>query len=383
MRCSAVVCSILPPYILRHLAERGDTEARAIAHATLETSAYIRGERGATTGIATLLTVSPGEKRRTVYDARHQRILPGERVRGEGEPRSRDLAVDEAYDGSGKTYDFFADVFGRNSIDDAGMRLDATVHYGVRFANAQWNGRQMVYGDGDGRIFNRFTKAVDVIAHELTHGITQHTAGLAYHDQPGALNEHFSDVFGALVKQHSLKQKAGEADWLIGAGLFARRIHGDAVRSMKAPGSAYDDPLLGKDPQPAHMRDYVPGEDDNGGVHVNSGIPNRAFYLAATSLDGFAWESAGRIWYRTLTRRLEPESSFAACAEATVDVARELFGARSAPERAVADGWKAVGIGVSAQAPRRGTRVPVRRTEGIEVATGGAEWPSVLPRTEE
>ena len=207
-------------------------------------SASARGERSAFS-FAALLTVAPGEKRRTVYDARHSRQLPGRRVRGEGDRATGDSAADEAYDGAGRTYDFFRKVLGRNSIDDRGMRLDATVHYGQRFDNAQWNGRQMIYGDGDGRYFRRFTASLEVIAHELAHGVTQHSAALAYENQSGALNEHFSDVFGILVKQHSLKLTAAKSDWLIGGELLTARVDGDAVRSMKAPGTAYDDAILG------------------------------------------------------------------------------------------------------------------------------------------
>ena len=158
----------------------------------------------------------------------------------------------------------------------------------------------MVFGDGDGQIFNRFTIAVDVIGHELTHGVTEHESNLMYFGQPGALNEHLSDVFGSLVKQYP-NETADKADWLIGEGLLAKSIKGKALRSMKDPGTAYDDPLLGKDPQPAHMSDYVRGPADNFGVHTNSGSPNRAFYLASTKMGGFAWETAGLIWYETMT----------------------------------------------------------------------------------
>ena len=150
-------------------------------------------------------------------------------------------------------------------------------------------------------MFNRFTVAVDVIGHELTHGVTQFEAKLAYWDQSGALNESFSDIFRSLVKQKKLNQTADQADWLIGAGLFTSNVKGLAIRSMKEPGTAYDDPLLGKDPQPAHMRHYVNTTSDNGGVHINSGIPNRAFYLAALEIGGHAWERAGKIWYMTFT----------------------------------------------------------------------------------
>lgn len=333
----------LPPHILRHIAEHAEGDLRDHALASLDRSAQLRGER-AVAMLARQLAVPAGEKRRTVYDANHGHLLPGKLVRGEGAPRGRDAAVNEAYDGAGRTYDFFSDVFGRNSIDDRGMRLDSTVHYGVKFDNAQWNGRQMIYGDGDGQLFQRFTKSLDVIAHELTHGITQFTANLDYQDQPGALNESFSDVFGVLVRQYASKQTAAKADWLIGAELFTRRVQGEAVRSMKAPGTAYDDPLLGKDPQPAHMRDYQTMRADNGGVHINSGIPNHAFYIAATLIGGKAWEVAGRIWYLTLTEKLKETADFRDCAEATFAAAGELFGSGSTPQNAVAEAWKGVGV---------------------------------------
>src|SRR5690242_1922321 len=165
----------------------------------------------------------------------------------------------------------------------------------------------MVFGDGDGDLFNRFTIALDVIAHELTHGVTGDEAHLVYLGQAGALNESISDVFGSLVKQYVSGEKAADADWLIGRGLFTAKVRGIALRSMKAPGTAFDDPLLGKDEQPAHMRDFVHTSADHGGVHINSGIPNHAFYLLAVALGGYAWEKAGRIWYETVRdRRLKP-----------------------------------------------------------------------------
>ena len=125
-----------------------------------------------------------------------------------------------------------------------------------------------------------------------------------------------SDVFGSLIKQYSLKQDASHADWLIGAGLLAAGVKGVALRSMKAPGTAYNDPVLGRDPQPAHMKDYIHTTDDNGGVHLNSGIPNHAFYLAAIAIGGNAWDVAGRIWYETLRDpKLKANANFAAFRE--------------------------------------------------------------------
>jgi Zn-dependent metalloprotease len=224
------------------------------------------------------------------------------------------------------------------------MRLDSTVHFGTDYDNAFWNGQQMVYGDGDGQIFQRFTKCIDVIGHELTHGVTQYEAGLAYRNQPGALNESMSDVFGSLVKQYALKQTADKADWLIGEGLFTPNVKGVALRSMKAPGTAYDDPMIGKDPQPAHMKDYRHMTQDNGGVHINSGIPNHAFFVVAMEMGGYAWEKAGKIWYVTLRDRLRSSSSFQRAANLTFHVAGELFGTGSHEQQAVRKGWTEVGI---------------------------------------
>jgi len=231
------------------------------------------------------------------------------------------------------------------------MPLNATVHFGQDYDNAFWNGQQMVFGDGDGDLFNRFTIAIDVIGHELTHGVTEDEAQLVYFFQPGALNESVSDVFGSLVKQRMLNQTADQADWLIGAGLFTANVNGVALRSMKAPGTAYDDPVLGKDPQPAHMNDFVYTFQDNGGVHINSGIPNHAFYLAATAIGGNTWERAGRIWYETLRDpRLQPFWGFRRFARLSITVAGRLFGDGGAEQQAVREAWRNVGIDIPALA---------------------------------
>ena len=343
-RRTHAVCGFLPPHILRSIAENSDDPVqREHSHAALELSAQLRGARIATRKLAgAKMLLAPAQ--RTVYDARHRTALPGTPMRA----NDADVAASEAYDGAGITSEFYSKVYGRNSIDDRGLPLDASVHFGVHYSNALWNGRQMIYGDGDGKLFNRFTESLDVIAHELTHGVTQHTAGLIYHDQSGALSEHFSDVFGILVKQYALKQTAAKSDWLIGAGIFTSAVHASAVRSMKAPGSAYDDKIAGKDPQPAHMKDYRKMTADNGGVHVNSGIPNRAFYLAATALGGKAWLVAGRIWYDALTTLLKPSATFRDCAHAISDAAAKRYGAQSEPHRAVVDAWKEVGIDITA-----------------------------------
>ncbi len=344
-RLCPIYC-IIPPHMLKEIAKRGSPGQQAWAWQTLTLSEQMRGRRQALSVIAVMGTTATGTKRRTIYDARNGSSLPGRLVRGEGDPRSKDRAVNEAYDGSGATYDLYFKVYGRNSIDERGMRLDSTVHYGHNYDNAFWNGQQMVYGDGDGELFNRFTIAVDVIGHELTHGVTEYEAGLEYEEQSGALNESLSDVFGALVKQYKRRQTAKDADWLIGEGLLARGVKGKALRSMKEPGTAYDDDVLGKDPQPGHMKDYVKTREDNGGVHINSGIPNRAFYEAAIRLGGNAWTKAGQIWYVTVRDKFRPISSFRNAARWTVAVAKELYGAGSLEQKSVREGWAAVGIKV-------------------------------------
>ncbi|MCP8316884.1 MAG: M4 family metallopeptidase [archaeon] len=339
------ICYIVPPHILREIVKKGNNKQRAWALQTLTISEQFRGRREVVSLMPSVFAVA-GEKRRTVYDAKSEYDLPGTLVRGEGDPSTGDVAVDEAYDGAGATYDLYKNVFDRNSIDDKGMRLDLTVHYGVNYDNAFWNGSQMVFGDGDGEIFQRFTKSIDVIGHELTHGVTDYEARLVYWDQPGALNEHMSDVFGSLVRQYVLKQTADQADWLIGEGLLTPNINGKALRSMKEPGTAYDDPLIGKDPQPAHMKDYMDVDYDNGGVHINSGIPNRAFYLTAIEIGGYVWEKAGQTWYIALRDRLRRKSNFQSAANITFDIAGDLFGSGSKEQEAVRKGWEGVGITV-------------------------------------
>lgn len=336
------ICCLLPPHLLDHIIRHGNDEQHAWALATLRATEQFRGRRQVVGNL--FLSASPGQKRRTVYDAHNQTTLPGTLTRGEGDPPSSDVAVNEAYDGAGATYDLYHDIYERNSIDGHGLRLDSTVHYDLNYDNAFWNGDQMVYGDGDGQLFNRFTIAIDVIGHELTHGVTQYEAGLVYKNESGALNESFSDVFGSLVKQRSLNQTAEQADWLIGAGLLAPGVNGVALRSMKAPGTAYNDPVLGKDPQPANYKDLYRGKQDNGGVHINSGIPNHAFYLAATAIGGYAWEKAGKIWYVALRDVIRPRSNFKNAANVTIAVAGQLYGQNSQEQKAVQTAWQTVGV---------------------------------------
>ncbi|MBH0780686.1 M4 family metallopeptidase [Nocardia bovistercoris] len=340
---------ITPPHLLEKLLESDDAAVREAALNTLLASSELRGGREGMPSLAGMAASAGG--RRTIFDARHEASLSSAVLaRSETSEPSQDGSVDRAFDGFGLTRRFYAEVFGRDSIDGFGMRLDGYVHYGRAFNNAFWDGRRMVFGDGDGIIFSDLTGAQDVITHELTHGVTETTAGLVYHKQSGALNESISDVFGSLVKQFSRDETAAEADWLIGAEVFTPRFAGDALRSLKAPGQAYNNPDMGRDRQPAHMKDFVVLPDtprgDNGGVHLNSGIPNKAFYLTAVGIGGHAWKAPGQIWYEALkasTRTTE----FQEFAETTSVKAAQLFGVGSTEQQAVDDAWAQVGIRVA------------------------------------
>lgn len=339
----------MPPHVLDKLSQSDDPVLAGPARRTLEADAARRTRRQVTTVVRPTINPAPEDDRsgkpdRTLYDCRHGTDLPGTKVRAEGEDPTSDASVNRAYAGLGATFDLLLSVYGRRSIDGNGLPLIGSVHYDEKYNNAFFDGEQMVFGDGDGEIFLDFTVAIDVIAHELAHGLTQYTANLNYYGQSGALNESVSDVFGSLVKQYSLGQTAGQADWLIGAGLLAPRVQGVALRSMKAPGTAYDDDVLGKDPQPASMDDYIHTGEDNGGVHLNSGIPNRAFYLLATALGGSSWERAGQLWFDVLTGgELAVDADFASFARLTVAAARSRFGEGDEVE-AVLKAWSEVGV---------------------------------------
>jgi Zn-dependent metalloprotease len=361
-------CSFVPPYLLERIAA-SDSEAADHCRETLAADRAFRAGRVAaqttTTETTTTATTATGAAW-VVHTAANGSTLPGSVVRTAGDPASGDTSVDESSDGITATLDLFREAFARASYDGKGAEVVLTVHYQQNYDNAFWNGTQLVFGDGDGHVFGSFTKPVDVLGHEFTHAVTQFTADLTYQGQSGALNESVSDCFGMCVKQRVLGQTAGTADWLVGEGIFLAGIHARALRDMAHPGTAYDDPTLGKDPQVGDMADYVETSDDNGGVHTNSGIPNRAFYLAATAIGGDTWEGAGQIWYAALTgRQVTADTDFAGFATATIAAAGDHADV-------VRQAWTTVGVDPSGSAAPSGdggaqptSLVRVRRTGGV------------------
>jgi Zn-dependent metalloprotease len=338
---------IAPPGLLLRVAREGDAEERDAALRALaldESFRRARAVHAARTASAPpfsrLVGDAGGSPQRSIYDQHESEDTQlGELVRSEGGAAvAGDDAVNEAYDYFGDTYKFYWQALGRNSIDDQGMGLAGLVHYGHAYANAFWDGEgHMFFGDGDGRLFTRLTKSLDVIGHELTHGVTQYTARLAYRDQAGAMNESLSDVFGCLVAQFAKQQTADQASWLIGEDVVGPTL-APALRSLKDPGHA--NPY---DHQPADMDHFVTTADDHGGVHVNSGIPNHAFYVVATTLGGPAWIESGLIWYDAMRDpRIKPNSDFMTFATATLRAAKQRFGDQSREADAVRNGWDAV-----------------------------------------
>ena len=317
--CKKCFCSIVPPNVLSGLSKNG-SEASKLALADL---ASLKLKREATLASLTKKDIAKGRAARYVYDSQNSWELRKKLVRQEGEEPTKDKDVNSAYDISGFMRNYLLQTFNYDSLDNYGMDLIFNVHYRENYNNAFWDGDEMAFGDGDGKDFIGFAGSIDVIAHELMHGVTQFTANLQYYGQSGALNEHFSDVFGTIIKQRFLKQTPAEADWLIGNDIIGPSFPGKALRSMKDPGTAND-----YDYQPDHMDNYYNGTEDNQGVHINSGIPNKAFYLATIQL---GLDVTEKIWFQTL-KKLWATANFNDMLEKVLEVASEMIDNNEVPE---------------------------------------------------
>jgi Zn-dependent metalloprotease len=336
-------CQIIPDDVLKKIEKNGTQSEKIAVKKTLIESAKIRKRRE----LAPVPQPHAQGEDRQVYDAENKTDLPGKLVRTENDLNTGDQTVDETFDASGNFYRLLLAEFKRKSFDGNGARITSVVHFDKNFDNAYWDGER--YVEGDGFYFNPFSRDLTVPGHEIGHAVVQYSANLEYQGQSGALNEHLADVFGCLTEQYAYTQDVTEASWLIGQLICEGKIKSGsdkpaALRNMLEPGTGYNDPIIGRDPQGADMSHYDPSSDDNGGVHVNSGIPNRAFALACKEVGGFAWEKIGQIWYQVLTTRAKSSTKFQAFANMTYVSAEVLFGPGSKEQLAIQGGWDAVEI---------------------------------------
>jgi Zn-dependent metalloprotease len=287
---------------------------------------------------------------RKIYNGNHTNpdypTLPGTLMFQEG-GSSTDSAAMDCYTNFGYTYNFYKNQFNRDSFDNSGAQLIGTVHVGTNWVNAYWNGTQMVFGDGDGSTATYLSKALDVVAHELTHAVTEHTANLTYSNESGALNEGMSDIFGASVEAYR-DGGANSNTWKIGEECWTPGTSGDALRYMNNPtqdGQSYD-----------YYPERYTGSSDYGGVHLNNGIANLAFYLlcqggthprgkTTTVVTGIGITKADQIFYRALTTYMTSSTNFQGARNATAQAAADLYGGTSSTEYTqVQNCWTAVGV---------------------------------------
>jgi Zn-dependent metalloprotease len=345
---------IIPPYMLEKLMESGNKKVADLAMNSNFRSYRFRNDRiyfqNASLREKTffgMITKQVGKvtMQMEVYDCKQKTDLAGATMLWDTKNNQKitSVAGKNVIKGGKASWDFYWQLFGRNSIDNKGLLIKQYVHYDKGMDNAYWDGRRMVYGDGDGTVFTSFTSDIDVIGHELTHGVMENEANLNYENQAGALNESFSDVFGIMIKQRANNQDVKKSNWLIGERVMIGPKY--ALRSMKAPGTAYlNHPELGDDPQPATMDKYQDLPDtssgDWGGVHINSGIPNFAFYVAAFNMGGYSWDKAGRIWYAVMTENnLAQDAKFEDVKNLSIFHAEKIFGVNSSELKAVKQGW--------------------------------------------
>jgi Zn-dependent metalloprotease len=339
MRCQ---CFIIPTKVLDRLARDKKLSAaqrKPFADAALFEQEWRRSRttQAKLTMAATHLLQAvrpPAKPAVTAFDCKHGTNLPGTPVAA----NTSDPAAKRVLAETRAVAEFYQALFGRNSVDNLGKTLMSSIHFGVNYNNAFWNGNQMTYGDGDGNIFIDFTKSTDVIAHELTHGVTEHSAQFAYSNESGGLNESMSDVFGSMFRQWRANQSVSQADWLIGKdimgpGALARGY--TCLRDMANPAGKH---CLAK--QPTHYSLYKTGMDP----HDSSGIPNLAFFKAAQALGGKSWEKAGKIWYSALTNYpAQPNMKMKTFANRTRSLAASMFPRETAVLAAVDSAWLAVG----------------------------------------
>jgi Zn-dependent metalloprotease len=339
-------CCIVPKDVLERLA--GDKKLDAVLRQAAADSSKLtdalrslRDQNNALTMLARAsgahLVELAAAPQITVYDCKNSQSLPGAPIKS---PKtSKDLSAKRTFTETTGVAKFYKAVFGRNSIDNAGMTMMSSIHFGKAYNNAMWNGQQMVYGDGDGKLFVDFTKGNDVIGHELTHGVTQHSLQLAYTGDAGGLNESMSDCFGSMFRQWEAGQDVKAADWLIGSDIMGSVAKAKGYKCLRNMANPADKAALA--PQPTMYSQITPGMDP----HYSSGPPNLAFYTACMAQGGKSWEKIGQVWYTVLTTSgAQPNISMPKFAARCRQVAAQLYPKDPSVAKAVDAGWKKIGI---------------------------------------
>jgi Zn-dependent metalloprotease len=344
MRCT---CCIVPADVLKRFA--GDTtlpqDLRSSLDDTLRVDLEFRNLRrqaNRLTQVARLAIVAParqlmGPPTVSVFTCDHSQSLPGTQI--PDPDGSSDATAKNVFKETTLVANFYKEVFNRDSVDNANMALLSSIHYGKNYNNAFWNGSQMTYGDGDGKIFVDFSKANDVIGHELTHGVTQYSLQLNYSGDAGGLNESISDCFGSMFRQWQANQTAGTADWLIGADIVGPAAKERGLTCLRDMANPAADHCLA--PQPTSYSQITPGMDP----HYSSGPPNLAFCTACKIAGGESWKGVGKVWYEVLTQSgPHPNMVMKDFANRTRNTSAHLFPGNTTLQNAVDQGWRHVGL---------------------------------------
>jgi Zn-dependent metalloprotease len=353
-------CQIIPNTILKNLKKEGENynnnnnneeQQEDLSNFIRETRAYLLEHPKLKAAIAakTYKKTTHKETRRLFDDANKYKFATAP-IATDEQMHSSKPSQHQPLELANIVYDYFHNRFDIESFDNKNSPIDVHVNFGSKYNNAFWDGFRLVFGTGDGTYFNTFLTQ-NILTHEFVHGITEHQCGLKYENQSGALNEHYSDVFAVCLDQRIKKQKPTEASWVIGEGIFTSKINAKGIRTFK-PELAYDDRLLGKDPQPWHMKNYVnlPNTDDGdyGGVHYNSKICNHAFYLFCLKAEkevgderiNYSWRAPAEIWFNTY-KRLEPDTEFKQFAYDTISVCKRIHPQLT---EVLKQAWREVGL---------------------------------------
>ena len=331
-------CFILPPYLV------AKTKPKQLIK-----DAELRSRRNTFLQYRTVLQGQEHEEIRRLFDSKNTYEFPARPIKTERQQHSTEASNNPTLQMANIIYDHFHDSLNRESWDNKNSSVDIYINFGQDYDNAFWDGEHLVFGNGDGKFFNSFL-ILDIVAHEYAHAVTDTTAKLVYQDQSGALNEHFSDVVGISIKHLFQDATNQPKNWLLGEGLFNASLNARGLRDMEKPGTAYDDPTIGKDPQPDHMSDYYDGTEDNGGVHLNSGIPNRAFAIFCNSTKLKSYDLPMAVWYQSLLESNE-NTNFAEFADLTIKTLSDFYKSDSATIQKLALAWATVGIEVSEVEP--------------------------------